>query len=119
MDVKPFVVVLLGLSACSLTPVQQASLSAGTVTLAAAAAASNTTVDRLVTAGALFCEKADPLVPVVFALANAAGAPVSVTAQASEDVAAACAAVQAVPVSPPANAATVPVIPAVVALPAA
>jgi hypothetical protein len=109
---------LLALSACGTTAVQQATLVNGAVTLAGVAAANNTTVDQVVAKGALFCATKGPLVPLVVALANAAGAPVSVTGQASADVAAACAAIQAVPVAPPAHPEAAPVMAAPV-LPAA
>ncbi len=118
MDVKPFAL-LLALSACGTTATQQAALTTGAVTLASVAATNNTTVASLVTKGALFCKQVGPLEPMVVALANAAGAPVSVTGMAANDVAEACAAVEAVPVAPPANPAAAPVVTATVALPAA
>lgn len=98
------------LAACGTTAQQQATLTSGAVTLASVAAANNKTVADVVAKGALFCQQDSVLLPAVVALANAAGAPVSVTGQASSDVAQACAAIQAVPVPPPAAPGSVPVV---------
>lgn len=114
---------LLALGACNTTPAQQATLTAGAVTLATIAAQQNTTVASLVTKGALFCQKVQavgPLVqPVIVALAGPGVVPVSVINQTSADVANACATIDAIPVAPPADPASVPVFAATVALPAA
>ena len=80
-------------------------------TLAGIAALNNTAVAHLVSQGALFCAKVGSDMTAPFVLANAAGAPLSVTGQASAAVAAACAVLQAVPVSPPADAGSAPVVP--------
>ena len=71
-----------------------------------------------VRAGALFCATSTAAGPLVVALANMAGAPVSVTGMASADVAAACRLIAAIPVAPPANATGVPVVAAPTTLPA-
>jgi hypothetical protein len=102
---------------CGTTPAQQASLTAGAATLAAVAAAHNTTVASLVTKGALFCSKATADAPLVVALANVSGIPVSVTNATSDVVAAACAGISAVPVPPPADPAATPVVMAPSSLP--
>ena len=70
---------------------------------------------NLVVDGQLFCAKATAYGPLVVALADAAGAPVVVTGAASSVVAAECAAIGAIPVTPPANPATAPVVAAPVA----
>jgi hypothetical protein len=81
------------------------------LTLGALAAQTNTTADKFVAQGALFCQSpAGSALPAVFVLANLAGAPVAVTGAASTAVAAACALFQAIPTTPPANAAAVPVV---------
>ena len=81
------------------------------------AACSATTLSKLgvleqkaVVDGQLFCAKATVDGPLVAALVNAAGVPVVVTNVASAVVAAECAAIGGVPVSPPANPATAPII---------
>lgn len=61
-------------------------------------------------AGQLFCAKATATGPLVVALADAAGAPVIVTGLASDIVAADCAAIQGIPVTPPPTSAPVPVV---------
>ena len=53
--------------------------------------------------GQLFCAKATVAGPLVFALADAAGAPVIVTGLASAVVKGDCAAIDAIPVTPPAD----------------
>ena len=101
------------LSGCSSTPTP-AQVTAGAqavLTLGALAAQTNTTADKFVAQGALFCQSpAGSALPAVFVLANLAGAPVAVTGAASTAVAAACALFQAIPTTPPANAAAVPVV---------
>lgn len=106
-----------GLAACGTTATQQASLVSGAVTLAQVAAAKNTTAANLVTQGTLFCSKTAAGLPLVVALANVEGAPVSVTNQAAAAVTAACQAINAIPVVPPANPATALVISATTTLP--
>jgi hypothetical protein len=110
---------LLLLSNCGTTPAQQASLTQGAVTLGAVAAAHNTTVASLVTKGALFCQKATADAPLIVAVANLSGVPVSVTNASSDAVAATCAGISAIPVPPPADVAATPVVMAPSALPAA
>lgn len=70
-----------------------------------------------VAAGQLFCAKASVDGPLIVALADAFGAPVIVTGLASNVVAADCAAIDAIPVTPPPNPAAAPVV--AVTLPAA
>ena len=65
---------------------------------------------RLVADGQLFCVKATADGPLVVALANAAGAPIIVTGMASSTVAADCALIAAIPVTPPVNQAAAPVV---------
>jgi len=91
------------LAGCSsLTTTQQAALITAGATVASVAAAQNTTVAQVVSGGQLFCSGA-----TVFAVADT-----SVIGKSAAYVAAACKAVDAiaVPVSPPTNAATVPVV---------
>lgn len=76
--------------------------------VAVAAACSATQQAQTVAAGQLFCAKATADGPLVVALANALGAPVIVTGLASTVVAADCAAIGAIPVSPPASPALAP-----------
>ena len=73
----------------------------------------------LVKGGAAFCAVATQNGPLVVALANAAGAPVSVTGQTATAVAAGCALINAIPVAPPASVGAVPVVASVTTLPAA
>lgn len=110
----------IALSACSnVSPTQEATLVAGAQTLASVAAAKSTTVTSLVTSGALFCKQyVQTSSPLIVALANLAGAPVSVTGMAADDVAKACAVIAGVPVAPPVDPASVPVVTAPVSLPA-
>ena len=82
-------------------------------------AAFNTTAANVVKDGQLFCAMETTTGPLTVALANAAGAPVKVTGQASADVAAACALINAIPVSPPANPAAAPVVSTATTLPPA
>lgn len=105
-----FVAFGFALAACGTTATQQASLTTGAVTLATIAAANNKTVAQVVTDGALFCQKADALNPMVVAVADTAGAPVSVVGKASDVVAKTCAAIEAVPVPPPPSPAAAPVV---------
>lgn len=100
----------LYLVGCGTTPAQQASLTQGAATLAAVAAAHNTTVSSLVSKGALFCKKVTTDAPLVVAVATVSGAPVSVIGIASDVVAATCAGINAVPVSPPADPASTPIV---------
>jgi hypothetical protein len=112
----------LGLSACATPPTatQTAALTAGATTLLDVAAAGNSTVASLVTKGTLFCRETTPLVPLVVAIANGSGAPVSVTGATSAVVADTCAAIGGVPVPPPASPSTAPVVTvATTSLPAA
>jgi hypothetical protein len=74
---------------------------------------------KAVADGQLFCAKATATGPLVVALADASGAPVIVTGLASSVVAADCAIIAGIPVTPPANPAAVPVVAAAVAPPAA
>jgi hypothetical protein len=90
---------------------QQSALIAGAETLASIAAANNSTVGTLVSKGALFCKKEGPTISVVFAVTTVAGGPLaSVLNQSSNAVAQTCQALQAIPVSAPDNAASVPVV---------
>ena len=99
----------VSLAACTtaLTPTQQNALQAVT-TLASVAAASNQTVAGLVTKGQLFCSGAGGIVALVSSLTSGS----SVIGQTASDVAAACAAIQGVPVPAPATVplASVPVV---------
>lgn len=115
----PFAILAV-LAGCGTTPAQQAQLAAAGQTLAAVAAANDTTVASLVTKGGLFCQKVTAGAPLIVALANIYGAPVSVTGMASDDVAMACALVDGIPVAPPADpAAAVVVVAPVRVLPSA
>lgn len=110
----------IALAGCGATPAQQAQLVAAGQTLAAVAAGNNTTVAALVMKGGLFCQQANASGPLVVALANIYGAPVSVVNQTASDVATACALIGGIPVAPPADPASAVVVAApVVALPAA
>lgn len=60
--------------------------------------------------GQLFCAEATANGPLVVALADALGAPVVVTGLTAKVVADDCLAIQAVPVTPPANPAAAPVV---------
>lgn len=60
--------------------------------------------------GQLFCARATSAGPLVVALADATGVPVIVSGMTSSLVAADCAAIDAIPVSPPASPATAPVV---------
>lgn len=78
--------------------------------LVACTTSQQATEQRVVAQGQLFCAKATADGPLVVALADAAGVPITVTGQASTVVAAACAAINAIPVTPPANPAAAPVV---------
>lgn len=77
------------------------------------------TLNNVVRDGQLFCALETPLGPLVVALANVAGAPVKVTGQAADDVAAGCALIDAIPVAPPPNPAQAPLVASATALPPA
>lgn len=101
----------LALSGCSAAQLQttQADLTKAQTDAAA-----------LVAKGALFCAKAQGIDgTITVMLANAAGVPVSVTGQASSDVAAACKLINAIPVVPPANPGAAPVVATKTTLPPA
>jgi hypothetical protein len=72
-------------------------------------------MNSLVVDGQLFCAKASSDGALVVALANASGAPIIVTGMAAGIVAGDCALIDAIPVTPPTQPQTVPVV-AVVAL---
>lgn len=67
-------------------------------------------VSKDVVAGQSFCAKATASGPIVVALADAAGVPVTVTNKTAAAVAMACAAIGAIPVSPPTNPSAAPVV---------
>lgn len=71
--------------------------------------------DKAVVQGQLYCSKATALGPIVVALADMNGVPISVTGRTAATVSAACAAVQAIPVSPPPNPSQAPVVAAPIA----
>lgn len=77
---------------------------------AAQQAAVTTAVNTAVADGQLFCAKATSAGPLVVAATSALGAPVIVTGMASAAVAAVCAGIDAIPVSPPANPGSAPVV---------
>jgi hypothetical protein len=70
---------------------------------------------RVVAAGQLFCAQATQTGPLVIALADSIGVPVVVTGATASSVSAACKVVDAIPVSPPADPASAPVVAANVA----
>lgn len=76
----------------------------------ALAACANPQVQQAVVSGQQFCATATATGPLVVALVNTAGTPVTVTNKGAADVAAACALIGAIPVSPPANPAAAPVV---------
>lgn len=107
----------IALAGCGTTPAQQTAVSGAVATLASVAAAQNSTVASIVAKGGLFCSQEVALgAPLVVALANLSDAPVSVTGMAAADVATACALIGAIPVAPPADPASVPVVVAPVAV---
>jgi len=69
---------------------------------------------RAVVDGQLFCAVATKSGPIVVAVATAAGAPVVATGLAAGSVAAICAVVAGIPVTPPPNPAQAPVVAVVV-----
>jgi hypothetical protein len=69
---------------------------------------------KVVVTGQLFCAEQTATGPLIVALADASGVPVVVTNMAAAWVTAACAAIDAVPVTPPANPAQAPVVAAAV-----
>ena len=81
------------------------------------AVANSPTAQRLVKDGQLFCAKETADGPMVVAVADMLGAPIIVTGLASDVVSGACASINAIPVSPPANPAQAPVVAAPVATP--
>lgn len=121
MPPKVFAGVAVGLAAAGLTlaactPAEQTQLQASGTTFAAVAAAHNTTVASLITKGALFCQKNEPVIATaagaaeVVAVATGQGVAASVIGQSAQAVAATCAVLNAVPVPAPAAASTVPVV---------
>ncbi|HXJ61913.1 MAG TPA: hypothetical protein VNU68_35185 [Verrucomicrobiae bacterium] len=84
-------------------------------TLAGCSDTTNAKIDRAIVQGQLFCARASAAGSLVVALADAAGAPISVTGRSAASVAAACAAVGAIPVSPPPNPSQAPVVAAPIA----
>jgi hypothetical protein len=82
--------------------------------LALLAGCSSATTTTAVADGQLFCAEATATGPLVVALANTSGVPVTVTGKASAEVAAACAVINAIPVMPPANPAAAPMVAAAV-----
>ena len=88
--------------------------------LAACTPAQDAAIQSYIAKGVLFCQVATgPEAGLVKILANAAGAPVTVINQGSTAVAAGCALIDAIPVSPPPNAPSVPVIATTTTLPKA
>jgi hypothetical protein len=80
-----------------------------------ALAACSPSQQKTVAAGQLFCAQATATGPLVVALADAAGAPITVTNKASDVVAKACAVIGAIPVTPPPNPVQAPVVAAPIA----
>ncbi len=78
--------------------------------LAGCSAQQTATVNRVVAEGQLYCAIATVNGPLVVALANAAGAPVTVTGKAASAVAADCAVIGAIPTVPPPVPAAAPVV---------
>lgn len=72
-------------------------------------------VDKAVVAGQLFCATATTAGPLVVALADASGVPVTVTGKSADVVAKACAVIGAIPVTPPPAPAQAPVVAAPIA----
>jgi len=95
---------------------KQTLLLACLTALAACSGADQASVERAVVQGQLFCAKAQASGPLVVALADAAGVPISVTGRTASAVAAACAAIGAIPVSPPAAPSQAPIVAAPVVL---
>ena len=88
---------------------------AAALLLSGCTAAQQSTATKIVADGQLFCATLMPAGPLVVALANAAGAPVTVTGKTSSVVSEACAVIGGIPVAPPANPASAPVVAAAVA----
>jgi hypothetical protein len=86
-----------------------AALAAAFGVAACSSAQVTSATQNAVAAGQLFCTMATPTGQVVVALADASGVPVVVTNMAQAWVAAACAVIGGIPVSPPTNEASVPV----------
>ena len=101
------VVGMLSLTGC--TALQQSAVNQ--------AVANSPTAQKVVAKGQLFCAKVTKDGPLIVALADALGAPIIVTGLASDVVSGACASINAIPVSPPANPAQAPVVAAPVATP--
>lgn len=80
----------------------------GAVLLLAACSTADT--QKAVAYGQLFCATTTAAGPLVVAIADAAGAPVSVVGKTSATVAGVCAAISAIPVTPPPNPAAAPVV---------
>lgn len=72
------------------------------------AACSANSINTAVTDGQLFCRLETANGPLVVAAATVAGAPISVIGQTSAAIASVCAAINAIPVSPPANSSAAP-----------
>ena len=83
--------------------------------LGACSAAQTSSINAVIAQGQSYCALATATGPLVVALANAQGVPVIVTNKTAQEVAAACALIGAIPVTPPANAAAAPVVAAPVA----
>jgi hypothetical protein len=66
--------------------------------------------NRAVAVGQLFCSVASGSGPIVVALADASGVPVTVTGKAASTVAAACGVIGGIPVIPPPAPAAAPVV---------
>lgn len=79
------------------------------------AACQSQSTQNAVVQGQLFCATSTATGPLVVALANTSGVPVTVTGKASDVVAKACAVIGAIPVAPPANPSAAPVVAAAVA----
>ena len=88
----------------------RSALLASFLALAGCNAQQNAAVDKAVVAGQQFCAKATAAGPLVVALVDTAGAPVTVTNKASAVVSATCALAGAIPASPPPNPGQAPVV---------
>lgn len=78
--------------------------------LAGCTPAQQQAADRAVAAGQLFCAQSTGSGPLVVALADAAGVPVTVTGKSAEVVRDACAAIGAIPAMPPVAPGQAPVV---------
>ncbi len=78
--------------------------------LAGCTAQQTDAVNRAVVAGQQFCAVATATTPLVVALVDTAGAPVTVTNKSAAVVAASCALANGIPVIPPPNPAQAPVV---------